>query len=98
VGQPATVKISAYDYSIYRGLAGKVELVSADSLTDEKKGTTYYKVLVRTDSATLEHNGKSLPIIPGMTTTVDILTGHKTVLNHLLKPVLKARDQALRER
>jgi multidrug efflux pump subunit AcrA (membrane-fusion protein) len=97
-GQPATVKISAYDYSIYGGLPAKVERVSADSLVDEKKGYPYYKVLVRTDRASLRHLDQDLPIIPGMTATVDVLTGHKTVLDYLLKPVLKARERALRER
>lgn len=97
-GQPATVKISAYDYSIYGGLPAKVEHVSADSLLDEKKGFPYYKVLVRTDRASLRHLDRDLAIIPGMTATVDVLTGHKTVLDYLLKPVLKARERALRER
>lgn len=97
-GQGATVKITAYDYSIYGGLAGKVEHISADTLLEEKKGYTYYKVLVRTDKASLQHNGKELAIIPGMTAQVDVLTGHKTVMDYLLKPVLKARDTALRER
>ena len=97
-GQPAMVKLTAYDYSIYGGLPGKVEHVSADSLTDDKKGTTFYKVLVRTRNAHLRHQGKTLAIIPGMTATVDILTGRKTVLDYLLKPVTKARERALRER
>jgi membrane fusion protein, adhesin transport system len=97
-GQGATVKITAYDYSIYGGLPGTVEHVSADSLLDEKRGYSYYKVLVRTKSANIEHQGRSLPIIPGMTGSVDILTGHKTVLEYLLKPVLKARERAMRER
>jgi adhesin transport system membrane fusion protein len=97
-GQPARVKVSAYDYTIYGGLPGKVEHVSADSIPDDKKGTTFYKVLVRTESAHLKHQGKSLAIIPGMTASVDILTGRKTVLDYLLKPVIKARERALRER
>lgn len=97
-GQSATVKVTAYDYSIYGGLPGVVAHVSADSIIDEKKGVSFYKVLVRTDAASLEHQGKSLPIIPGMTASVDVLTGHKTVLDYLLKPVLKARERALRER
>jgi membrane fusion protein, adhesin transport system len=97
-GQSATVKVTAYDYSIYGGLSGVVEQVSADSMIDEKKGVSYYKVMVKTDRASIDHQGKSLPIIPGMTASVDVLTGHKTVLDYLLKPVLKARERALRER
>jgi multidrug efflux pump subunit AcrA (membrane-fusion protein) len=97
-GQPATVKVTAYDYSIYGGLTGVVEQVSADSMIDEKKGVSYYKVMVKTERASIDHQGKSLPIIPGMTASVDVLTGHKTVLDYLLKPVLKARERALRER
>jgi multidrug efflux pump subunit AcrA (membrane-fusion protein) len=97
-GQAATVKLTAYDFSIYGGLKGNVELVSADSMLDDKKGVTYYKVLARTQSATLDFHGKALPIIPGMTAQVDILTGRKTVLDYLLKPVLKTRERAMRER
>ena len=97
-GQPATVKISAYDFSIYGGLHGVVEHVSADSIIDEKRGVTFYKVLVRTQNASIEHNGRTLQIMPGMTATVDVLTGKKTVLYYLLKPVLKARERAMRER
>ena len=97
-GQPATVKLTAYDFSIYGGLPGKVEHVSADALSDDKKGVTYYKVLVRTAASHLSHHGRSLAIIPGMTASVDILTGRKTVLDYLLKPVLKTRERALRER
>lgn len=97
-GQPAMVKVTAYDYSIYGGLPGVVSHVSADSILDEKQGLSFYKVVVRTHSSTLQHQDKSLPIIPGMTASVDVLTGHKTVLDYLLKPVLKAHERALRER
>jgi adhesin transport system membrane fusion protein len=97
-GQPATVKVSAYDFSIYGSLPATVERLSADSLVDDKKGVTYYKIIARTTSATLSHQGKELPIIPGMTASVDILTGRKTVLDYLLKPVLKTRERAMRER
>jgi membrane fusion protein, adhesin transport system len=97
-GLDAMVKITTFDYSIYGGLPGKVELVSADSMIDDKKGVTFYKVLVRTKSAILHHNGKELPIIPGMTAQVDVLTGQKSVLDYLLQPVMKARERALRER
>ncbi len=97
-GQAATVKVTAYDFSIYGSLPATVELVSADSLMDEKKGVTYYKVLARTKAASLNYHGKELPIIPGMTANVDSLTGTKTVLDYLLKPVLKTRERAMRER
>jgi adhesin transport system membrane fusion protein len=97
-GQKATVKISAFDFSIYGGLPGVVEHVSADSIVDDKRGVSFYKVLVRTQTANLENQGRTLQIIPGMTASVDVLTGRKSVLDYLLKPVLKAREKALRER
>ncbi|PZU21372.1 MAG: hemolysin secretion protein D [Stenotrophomonas sp.] len=102
-GLPATVKITAYDYGIYGGLDGKVELISPDTLKDEEKGgagrpdSTYYRVTVLTDKSVLEAGGKELPIIPGMIASMEIRTGEKTVLEYLLKPVLKARE-AFRER
>ena len=96
-GQASTIKLSAYDYSIYGGLSGKVEQISADTI-EEKNGETFYVVKLRTDTNTLLHNGKSLPIIPGMTASVDILTGKKSILDYLLKPILKAQENALRER
>jgi len=97
-GQPALVKITAFDFSIYGGLDGLVDTVSADSIVDQNSGETFYQVLVRTDSSTLERNGEQHSIIPGMIASVDIMTGEKTVLDYLLKPINKARDEALRER
>lgn len=97
-GQGAVVKVSAYDYSIYGTLAGKLTKISADTITDPKKEDSYYKIEVRTDKAYLMGGGKELPILPGMTVSVDILTGKKTVLQYLLKPLLKAKDTAMRER
>ncbi|MBR6673121.1 MAG: HlyD family type I secretion periplasmic adaptor subunit, partial [Mailhella sp.] len=96
-GQKAMVKVSAYDFSIYGGLDGVLEQISADTIED-KRGEFYYLVKVRTPRTAIEHNGESLPIMPGMMTTVDILTGKKTVLDYLLKPILKARQNALREK
>ena len=98
-GLPATVKISAYDYAIYGGLQGRIELISPDTLREERKteDDTYYRVLVRTDASTMSSGGKELPIMAGMTATVEIKTGEKTVLDYLLKPILKVRE-ALRER
>jgi adhesin transport system membrane fusion protein len=96
-GQPATVKVTAYDFSIYGGLDAVVEDISADTITDED-GERFYRIRVRTTESTLHKAGTPLPIIPGMTTEVDILTGEKTVMDYLLKPILKARHNALRER
>jgi membrane fusion protein, adhesin transport system len=92
--QEAIVKFTAYDFVIYGGLKGKVEHISADTITDEKD-RTYYIVRVRTDRAGFD---PSLPIMPGMMTQVDILTGKKTVLAYLLKPVLRAKQNAMTER
>ena len=98
-GLPATVKITAYDFSIYGGLQGSLEQISADTIRDEKKADeSYYKIQVRTKESHLQGKEGPLPIIPGMTATVEILTGHKTVLDYLLKPLLKAKENALRER
>jgi adhesin transport system membrane fusion protein len=96
-GQPAVVKVTAYDFAIYGGLNAVVEDISADTITDER-GESFYRVRVRTDDGALHGADEPLPIIPGMTTQVDILTGEKTVLDYLLKPILRARDRALRER
>lgn len=99
-GQEATVKLSAYDFSIYGGLDAVVENISADTITEEKGGRTesYYLVQVRTKTNTFTASSKPLPIIPGMLATVHIRTGKKTVMDYLLKPVLKARYEAMRER
>jgi len=94
---PAMVKITAYDFSIFGGLEGRVEQISADTITDER-GESFYRVRVRTDETALGTPDKPLEIIPGMTAQIDVITGEKTVLDYLLKPILKARDEALRER
>jgi adhesin transport system membrane fusion protein len=93
-GQHATVKFTAYDFSIYGGLDATVENISPDTTVDER-GNAFYLVRVKTSQPNF--NAK-MPIIPGMTAEVDILTGNKTVMSYLLKPVLKARDYALTER
>lgn len=95
--QKAMVKFSAYDYTIYGGLEARLEQIGADSITDEKK-ESYYLVTLRTDKNFIGTKEHPLPIIPGMVATVDILTGKKTILSYLLKPVLKAKYMALRER
>ncbi len=97
-GQEATVKITAYDYSIYGGLPAKLERISADTIVDEQTGESFYQIIVRTEQNFLQRGDNRYPIIPGMVASVDTLTGHKTVLDYLLKPILKTRDTALRER
>ncbi len=93
-GQEATVKFSAYDFLVFGGLDAVVESIGADTITDEE-GNPFYLVRVRTHESSL---GDNLPIIPGMLAEVDILTGRKTVLDYLLKPVLRARQRAMTER
>lgn len=96
-GQKAKIKITAYDFSIYGGMEGVVEQISADTIIDER-GDSYYKVKLRTETNAILHHGTQLPIISGMTASVDILTGKKSVLDYLMKPILKASQNALRER
>jgi adhesin transport system membrane fusion protein len=97
--QVAKVKITAYDYSIYGGMDGKVVTISPDTIQDEVKPEVfYYRVFIRTDADTLRNkSGKSFSIVPGMIASVDIKTGQKTVLDYLIKPMNRARE-ALRER
>ena len=94
------VKLTAYDFSIYGGLTGKIVEISADSIKDKESrdGKTYYKVVVKTTKNYLERNGEILPIIPGMIASVDIITGKKTIMDFILKPILKTKQGALHER
>nr|BAJ09611.1 membrane fusion protein [[Pasteurella] pneumotropica] [Rodentibacter pneumotropicus] len=105
-GQPALVKISAYDYSIYGGLEGKVTLISPDTLQDERRRSelnlnadqAYYRILIETQGTSItDSKGQKLDITPGMTATVDIKTGEKTVFQYLIKPITRMK-QALQER
>jgi adhesin transport system membrane fusion protein len=98
VGDRALVKVTAYDFSIYGGLDGRVVQVSADSIYDEKEKEAYFTVIVETDKSYLTSLGHPLPITPGMMTQTQIITGNKSVLTYLLKPMLKANSEALRER
>ncbi|SNT12506.1 HlyD family type I secretion periplasmic adaptor subunit [Sphingopyxis indica] len=98
VSDPANVKVTAYDFSIYGGLKGKVVRVSPDSIYDEVERQAYFTLVVETSDAFLVSNGKQLPITPGMLCDVEILTGKKSVLSYLLKPVLKISGTALTER
>lgn len=96
-GQRAVVKLSAYDFSIYGALEGKVTLISADTVTDRKE-ETFYTVRIETNKSYVQHNGKRLAILPGMTLSADIITGQKTVLDYILKPILKTKQHMLSER
>jgi adhesin transport system membrane fusion protein len=96
-GQKAMVKLTAYDFSIYGGLPAKLERISADTIIDEKD-ESFYLIYLRTENNYIDSSQGRLGIIPGMTTSVDILTGKKSVLDYLLKPILKAKNEALRER
>ena len=96
-GQKAVVKITAYDYSIYGGLNGEVVDISADTIEDEKQ-QSFYRVRVRTYEKELKRRGQVLPILPGMVASVDILTGHKTVMQYILKPLIKTMTNAMSER
>lgn len=96
-GQKAMVKITAYDFSIYGGLKGEVVNISADTIEDEK-GNSFYRVRLRTEENELKRKGQILPIIPGMVASVDILTGHKTVMQYILKPLIKTLTNAMGER
>ena len=95
-GQEAKIKFTAYDFTIYGGLEAKVEHISADSISDEK-GNSFYLVRLRTNKNFIGQELNPLPIIPGMVASVDILTGRKTILAYLMKPVLRAKYMALRE-
>ncbi len=97
-GQKAMVKLTAYEFSIYGGLEAKLEHISADTITNEEDGESYFLIRLRTNKNYLEKYGEKLNIIAGMTANVDILTGKKTVLDYILKPILKAKERALRER
>ncbi|WP_286745875.1 HlyD family type I secretion periplasmic adaptor subunit [Aquabacterium sp. UBA2148] len=94
-GQAATVKFTAYDFAIYGGLDAVVENISPDTVTDERGQNTFYVVRVRTKQTNFS---EKMPIMPGMTAEVDVLTGKKTVMSYLLKPVLRAQSHAMRER
>ncbi len=97
VGQAATVKVSTYDFIRYGGLEGEVVQIAPDSSVDEE-GAPFFRVVVRTDRAYLGEEGDDLRITPGMQASVDIHTGERSVMEYLLRPVLKLRHEAFRER
>lgn len=97
VGDRANVKVTAYDFSIYGGLSGEVRNISADSIYDEAEKQAYYTVMVETDRSYIVKNGQRLPIMPGMICDVEIITGSRSILTYLFKPVLRAFSEALTE-
>ena len=97
-GQEAMIKFTAYDYTIYGGLKGKLEQIGADTVMDEEKKNTFYIIKLRTDRSHLGTDEKPLLIIPGMVASVDIITGKKSILSYLLKPIIKSRAEAMHER
>ena len=96
-GLKAIVKFTAYDFSIYGGLEGKLTHISADTIVDEE-GDSFYIVRIKTDKNYLEKDGKQSDILVGMVANVDIITGKKTIMDYILKPIIKARQNALTER
>ncbi|WP_153916345.1 HlyD family type I secretion periplasmic adaptor subunit [Shewanella sp. TC10] len=96
-GLPAIVKVTAYDFTRYGGLKGTVEHISADTSQDEE-GDSFYTIRVRTEESNLiKNDGTKMPIIPGMLTSVDVITGKRTILEYILNPILRAKETALRE-
>lgn len=93
-GQEAVVKFTAYEYAVYGGIDGTIDSITPDTITDER-GNTYYRGRVRIGKSDF---GKDLPILPGMVAQVDIKTGKRTILSYLLRPLLRAKSSALRER
>jgi len=102
IGLPATLKVDAYDYSVFGALQGKVIYISADTMKEDARGLqdqTYYLVRVKADAAhLLGRNGEEMAVTPGMTATVEILTGKKTILNYLIKPIVKTMHESMTER
>lgn len=101
LGQPVEIKLSAYEYMVFGGLKGKIYSISPDALGDPDRAggpdSTYYRALVQADSATLDPSGRNLPVLPGMTGTVEVRTGQRSVLSFVLRPMLKSQE-AFRER
>ncbi len=97
IGQDATVKLTAYDYSVYGGLSGEVERISADTFMNDQ-GESHYRILVRTGERSLRTSEQELEILPGMVAQVDIKTGKKSVFDYVLKPLMRAKMNAFTER
>ena len=96
VGQSVEVKLSAYDYTTYGGLKGRIETISPDALGDTERAAssdaTYYRALVSAEPGALQSRGKPLPVMPGMTGSVEVRTGERSVMSYLLRPMLKSKE------
>jgi adhesin transport system membrane fusion protein len=96
VGAQAQIKLSAYDFYTYGGLQGHIDYISPDTLTDDARSASgensYYRALIRTDLSTLKQHGQALPVIPGMTGTVEIKTGEQTVLSYVMRPLMRTHE------
>lgn len=95
-GLPATIRVTAYDYTRYGTLTGKVERIAADTTT-ERDNQTFYRVIVSRQAGDNDSQAEKLDLIPGMVATVDITTGDRTVLDYLMKPILVLKERALRD-
>ena len=98
VGDPANVKVTAFDFATYGGLRGEVREISADSIYDEVEREAYYRVIVETDSSVIRKGGQTFPIVPGMIADVEIITGRRSILTYLFKPITRGLNQSLTER
>jgi len=96
VGAQAQIKLSAYDFYTYGGLQGHIDYISPDALTDDARAAngdnSYYRALIRTDLSTLKQRGQALPVIPGMTGTIEIKTGEQTVLSYVMRPLMRTHE------
>lgn len=98
VGDPANVKVTAFDFGTYGGLSGTVREISADSIYDDVSREAYYRVIIETDASFIERGGQRFPIVPGMVTEVEVITGRRSILSYLFKPISRGFDIALTER
>ena len=97
LGQAANVKITAFDYAIFGAMQGTVTAISADAVPNEK-GESFYQVRIETRTPVIEAIDRKLAIIPGMQAQVDIVSGKRTVLQYLTKPLVALKENAFRER
>ena len=98
IGQEALIKITAYDFSVFGSLKGMVDVIAADTTTDEETGQQFYKVRLSFLEAYLDAKGRQLKIIPGMEAQVDIVVGKRSALDYVLSPLLRVTQESLREK